>query len=86
MTIKKRLFLSNILMIIIPAFLSIVALGAGLFLFFVTAFPHAEYRLGFHAELVETRYDAAELAAEWLAEPDARRKSEMESHLTQMAE
>ena len=86
MTIQKRLFLSNILMIIIPAFLSIVALGAGLFLFFVTAFPHAEYRLGFHAELVETRYDAAELAAEWLVEPDARRKSEIESHLTQMAE
>ncbi len=46
MTIKKRLFLSNILMIIIPAFLSVLALAAGLFLFFVTAFPHAEYRLG----------------------------------------
>ncbi len=86
MTIKKRLFLSNILMIIIPAFLSVAALGAGLFLFFVTAFPHAEYRLGFHAELVETRYDAAELAAEWLSEPDPRRKSEIESHLAQMAE
>ena len=86
MTIQKRLFLSNILMIIIPAFLSVLALGAGLFLFFVTAFPHAEYRLGFHAELVETRYDAAELAAEWLAEPDARQNSETESHLAQLAE
>ena len=28
-TIKKRLFLSNILMIIIPAFLSVLALAAG---------------------------------------------------------
>ena len=45
MTIKRRLFISNILMLIIPAALAVIALMASLFFFFILAFPHAEYRL-----------------------------------------
>lgn len=86
MTVKKRLFLSNILMIIIPAFLSLLVLAGGLFLFLITAFPHAEYRLGFHEELLETRYDAAELAANWISENDPEKKSEIGFALIQLAE
>lgn len=86
MTIKKRLFLSNILMIIIPAVLSLFILVAGLLFFFEAAFPHAEYRLGLHSELVETRYDVTELATNWLFESNPQSKGEAESKLVQMAE
>ena len=51
MTIKKRLFISNILMLVIPAVLAIIVLISCLFIFFVSMFPHAEYRLGFQEEL-----------------------------------
>ena len=66
MTIKKRLFISNILMLVIPAALAIIVLISCLFIFFVSMFPHAEYRLGFQEELTETRYQAVELAGDRL--------------------
>ena len=53
MTIKKRMFISNILMIIIPAFLAVIILAGCLFIFLASMFPHAEYRLGFQEELTE---------------------------------
>lgn len=86
MTIKKRLFISNILMLVIPAALAIAVLAGCLFMFFVLQFPHAEYRLGFQGELTEMRYEAAELAADWLSEADTDRKAEIESTLSQLAE
>lgn len=86
MTIKKRLFISNILMLVIPAALAIIVLISCLFVFFVSMFPHAEYRLGFHEELTETRYQAVELAADWLSDSNVDHKNETESALSQLAE
>ncbi len=86
MTIKKRLFISNILMLVIPAVLAIIVLISCLFIFFVSMFPHAEYRLGFQEELTETRYQAVELAAGWLSDPDDDQRAETESALSQLAE
>lgn len=86
MTIKKRLFISNILMLVIPAVLAIIVLVSCLFIFLVSMFPHAEYRLGFHEELTETRYQMVALAGEWLSDSDANRRNETGSTLSQLAE
>ena len=68
MTIKRRLFISNILMLIIPAALAVIALMASLIFFFILAFPHAEYRLSLHEELMEMRGHVRELATDWLSD------------------
>lgn len=86
MTIKKRLFISNILMLVIPAALAIIVLMGCMFIFLVFKFPHAEYQLGFEGELTEMRYEAAELAADWLSETNDNRKVEIESTLSKLAE
>ena len=86
MTIKKRLFISNILMLVIPAMFAIIVLISCLFIFWVSMFPHAEYELGFRGELTEMRYEAVELASDWLSESNANRKGEIESALSQLAE
>ena len=86
MTIKKRLSISNILMLIIPVVLAITMLAGYLFIFWVSMFPHAEYRLGFHGELTETRYQAVELAADLLSDSDTNHKSETEAALSQLTE
>lgn len=86
MTIKKRLFISNILMLVIPAVLAIAVLAGCMFIFLVLKFPHAEYQLGFQGELTEMRYEAADFAVEWLSEADADRKAEIESTLSQLVE
>ena len=75
MTIKKRLFISNILMLVIPAALAIIVLISCLFILLVSLFPHTEYRLGFHEELTETRYQA-----------DANHKYETEAALARLTE
>lgn len=82
MTIKKRLFISNILMLVIPAMFAIIVLISCLFIFWVSMFPHAEYELGFRGELTEMRYEAVELASDWLSESNANRKGEIESSLS----
>ncbi len=61
MTIKRRLFLSNILMIAIPAVLSVLALAAGLLLLTSAAAPNAGYRLLSQHELGEAREELAAL-------------------------
>lgn len=86
MTIKRRLFISNILMLVIPAVLAIAVLASCLFILLVSVFPHAEYRLGFHEELTETRYQAVELAVDWLSDSEANHKNETKSALSQLAE
>ena len=73
-------------MLVIPAALAIIVLISCLFVFFVSMFPHAEYRLGFHEELTETRYQAMELAADWLSDSNVDHKNETESALSQLAE
>ena len=86
MTIKRRLFISNILMLIIPAALAVITLMASLLFFFVLAFPHAEYRLGLHEELMEMRGHVVELAADLLSDSNAAHKSECESALSRIVE
>ena len=66
MTIQKRLFISNILMLCIPAALAVIMLAGGLAVFLFTAFPHAEYELGFPGELLEMRHEVESLALKWL--------------------
>ncbi len=57
MTIKKRLFISNIMMIVIPSIIAVIALGICLIIFISILFPHAEYRLSVQVELNEIRYE-----------------------------
>lgn len=66
MTIKKRLFISNILMLVIPAVLAVLALAAGVLAFFATSLPGSGYRLISRHELDETRAELTALAGEWL--------------------
>ena len=66
MTIKKRLFISNILMLVIPAVLAVLALAAGVLAFFATSLPDSGYRLVNRHELDETRAELTALAGEWL--------------------
>ena len=80
MTVQKRLFLSNILMLVIPAVLAVFMALGGLFLVFVSAFPHAEYRLGFQEELQEIRCQAVTLATDWLRELEGERKMKVKQH------
>ena len=66
MTIKKRLFISNTLMLVIPAVLAVLALAAGVLAFFATSLPDSGYRLVNRHELDETRAELTALAGEWL--------------------
>ena len=86
MTIKRRLFISNILMLIIPAALAVIALMASLIFFFILAFPHAEYRLSLHEELMEMRGHVLELATDWLSDSNVAHKNEAESSLSRIVE
>lgn len=86
MTIKKRLFVSNILMIVIPAFLAVLTLAAGLFIFFSAALPDSGYRLLSRHELEETRSDMAAEAVSWLSEQDADKKEGIAARLNRAAE
>ena len=86
MTIKRRLFISTILMLIIPAALAVITLMASLLFFFVLAFPHAEYRLSLHEELMEMRGHVLELATDWLSDSNVAHKNEAESSLSRIVE
>ena len=66
MTIKKRLFISNILMLVIPAVLAVLALAAGVLAFLAPSLPDSGDRLGNLHELDETRAELTALAGEWL--------------------
>ena len=84
MTIQKRLFISNILMLCIPAALAVIMLAGGLAVFLFTAFPHAEYELGFPGELLEMRHEVESLALKWLR-ADAAGQEELEGKLEELA-
>lgn len=84
MTIKKRLFISNILMLIIPAVLAVCLLAGSLLLFFSFAFPRYEYELSFQGELEETRCEAVALVSRWLNAADPARKAGCERVLSSL--
>ena len=86
MKVQKRLFLSNILMLVIPAVLAVFMALGGLFLVFVSVFPHAEYRLGFQEELQEIRCQAVALATDWLGEFEGEQKMKVKQQLSGLLE
>ena len=86
MTIRKRLLISNILMLAIPALLSLLALAAAVLLWVSIALPDSSYRLLSRDELGETRGELVALAGDWLAEPDADRRGELMDQITRLSE
>ena len=70
MTIRKRLYISNILMLVIPAVISVLALAAGVLAVLTAASPGGEHDLASEHELGELRSDIAGMAAEWLSAGD----------------
>ena len=86
MTIRKRLFLSNIMMIVIPALLSVLVLIACLFLFFSMVFPNSGYRLLSQHELEETRQELVDTAQSWLNQTDMHEKTVLADRMAQISE
>ena len=86
MTIRKRLLISNILMLAIPALLSLLALAAAVLLWVSIALPDSSYRLLSRDELGETRGELVALAGDWLAEPNADRRGELMDQITRLSE
>ena len=82
MTIQKRLFISNILMIMIPALLALLLLAGSLLVFLTLAFPNSEYELGSPGELSEKREEAVQLASHWLAETQPDQRTRLEEELS----
>lgn len=64
---------------------ALALLLGGLLLFLALAFPHSEDRLGLHEELLETRYQAAELVEGWLV-AGAAEKKEWEAGISRLLE
>ena len=86
MTIRKRLLISNILMLAIPDLLSLLALAAAVLLWVSIALPDSGYRLLSRDELGETRGELVALAGDWLAEPNADRRGELMDQITRLSE
>ena len=86
MTIQKRLFLSNLLMLVIPALLAVLVLMAALFLFASAALPDSNLDLLSRHELGEARRELAAGAADWLAQTDPAQREERAAQLAQAAE
>lgn len=86
MTIKKRLFISNIMMIVIPSIIAVIALGICLIIFISILFPHAEYRLSVQVELNEIRYETIEKASEWLSMTDKETQVSLREELDAYAD
>ncbi len=86
MTIKKRLFISNILMILIPAAAAVAALALCLAVFWLTVLPKERYELAVQVELYELRDKAAALGSRWLEASTPEEKGEAETALRRLAE
>ena len=84
MTVQRRLLISNVLMLVIPAVFAVFMALGGLFLVFVSVFPNAEYRLGVQNELLETRSQTVELVTSWLDEVNPEQKREVEQQISQL--
>lgn len=84
MTVQRRLLISNVLMLAIPAVFAVFMALGGLFLVFVSVFPNAEYRLGVQNELLETRSQTVELVTSWLDEVNLEQKREVEQQISQL--
>lgn len=83
MTIRKRLFISNILMLVIPALLALLVLAAALLLFFSTALPSSGYHLLSSHELSEARGELTEAAADWLSADGTAGQADLADRLRQ---
>lgn len=84
MTVQRRLLISNVLMLVIPAVFAVFMALGGLFLVFVSVFPNAEYRLGVQNELLETRSQTVKLVTSWLDEVNPEQKREVEQQISQL--
>lgn len=84
MTVQRRLLISNVLMLVIPAVFAVFMALGGLFLVFVSVFLNAEYRLGVQNELLETRSQTVELVTSWLDEVNLEQKREVEQQISQL--
>lgn len=84
MTVQRRLLISNVLMLVIPAVFAVFMALGGLFLVFVSVFPNAEYRLGVQNELLETRSQTVEFVTSWLDEVNPEQKREVEQQISQL--
>lgn len=84
MTVQRRLLISNVLMLVIPAVFAVFMALGGLFLVFVSVFPNAEYRLGVQNELLETRSQTVKLVTSWLDEVNLEQKREVEQQISQL--
>ena len=78
-TIRKRLYISNILMLVIPAVISVLALAAGVLAVLTAASPGGEHDLASEHELGELRSDIVGMAADYLATGGSAGQLESES-------
>ena len=79
MTIRKRLYISNILMLVILAVISVLALAAGVLAVLTAASPGGEHDLASEHELGELRSDIVGMAADYLATGGSAVQLESES-------
>ncbi|HJD20591.1 MAG TPA: HAMP domain-containing histidine kinase [Candidatus Gemmiger faecigallinarum] len=82
MTLKRRLFFSNLLMLVIPALLAVLVLVAALGAFAAFAAP-ADLRLSSQHERQETRARLTGLAGDWLAAPGGEERDGLAARLDQ---
>ena len=85
MTIKKRLFLSNILMIVIPACLGVLAVAAALLLFLTVLLPQSGSTWLSQHDMAETRSELVSLAEDWLSEADPAQQTALAARLEETA-
>lgn len=85
MTIKKRLFLSNILMIVIPACLGVLAVAAALLLFLTVLLPQSGSTWLSQHDMAETRSELVSLAEDWLSEADPAQQTALAARLEKTA-
>lgn len=85
MTIKKRLFLSNILMIVIPACLGVLAVAAALLLFLTVLLPQSGSTWLSQHDVAETRSELVSLAEDWLSEADPAQQTALAARLEKTA-
>ena len=85
MTIKKRLFLSNILMIVIPACLGVLTVAAALLLFLTVLLPQSGSTWLSQHDVAETRSELVSLAEDWLSEADPTQQTALAARLEETA-
>lgn len=85
MTIKKRLYLSNILMIVVPIFVAIVVLVAGV-LISLGVMSESAGRFFAQAELYDFQNDLSQKASYLLKETDTKKEQHAEGEIVKLLE